>query len=406
MDSLDDMDNLDDIDISGLMRSYNDKDKRSLKERFEMQLKNLQINQTQALVAMQIESRALHALLAGTSSRVDILSLVKLSHFLEISQTEAINQYLDFLKKPDDEQIGILERRKHILKNFNLSELKNEGIIESSTDLDHVESILIKCFDYHSIFDYRKDVLNPAYSSAKISSDNQMLDYWIEFARQVFRKIYNTNPYDRKGLIDCFPTIRWHSMNVEKGLWEIIRVLFKMGITVIYLPKFSKLHIRGATFSVNGKPCIVLTDYKGNYATLWFALLHELHHVLFDWDDILVNSYHISDKTDLYTKVEIEDVANQFAKDYLFSDKKVQDVLPHFNNRLYIKEYAKRSDVHESIVYTMLAFKRNKWGWLKEFLPDINRCLKMVDGISHKMQVSKIAEFYINTIYTKNYEKN
>lgn len=400
------MDDLDDIDISGLMRSYSDNDRRSLKERFEMQLNNLKINQTQALEAMQIESRALHALLAGTSSRVDILSLIKLSHFLEISQTQAINLYLDSLKKTNDEQISTLERRKFILKNFNLSELKNEGIIESSTDLDHVENILIKYFDYNTIFDYRKDVINAAYSSAKISSDDQMLDYWIEFAREVFRKIHNTNPYDRKGLIDYFPTIRWHSMNIEKGLWEIVRALFKMGITIIYLPKFSKLHVRGATFSFNRKPCIVLTDYKGNYATLWFALLHELHHVLFDWDDILVKSYHISDKTDLYTKVEIEDVANQFAKDYLFSDEKVQDVLPHINNRSYIEKYARHNHVHESIIYTMIAYKRNNWGWLKEFLPDINRCLKIVSGISHKMPASKVAEYYINNVYTKNYEQN
>ncbi|MEZ0541357.1 ImmA/IrrE family metallo-endopeptidase [Fibrella sp. Tmos10] len=371
-----------------------------------MQLKKMQINQTQALEAIQIESRALHALLAGTSSRVDILSLIKLAHFLEISQTEAINLYLDSLKKPSDEQISLLERRKYILKNFNLSDLKSEGIIESSSDLDHVEKVLVKYFDYNSIFDYRREVLNPAYSSAKIASNNQMLNYWTEFARQVFKKIYNTNPYDRKALIEYFPTIRWHSMNVEKGLWEIVRVLFRMGITIIYLPKFSKLHIRGATFSVNRKPCIVLTDYKGNYATLWFALLHELHHVLFDWDDILMNSYHISDKTDLYTKVEVEDVANQFAKDYLFSDEKLQDVLPHINNRSYIEKYARLNHVHSSIIYTMIAYKRSNWVWLKDFLPDIGRCLKAVDGVSHKMPASKVAELYINTIYTTDHEKN
>ena len=371
-----------------------------------MKLKVLQINQTQALEAMQIESRALHALLAGTSSRVDILSLLKLSHFLDISQTEAINLYLNSLKKINDEQISLLERRKYILQNFNLSELKNEGIIESTADFDYVENTLVKYFDYNSIFDYRKDVLNPAYSSTKVSSNSQMLEYWTEFSRQVFWKIYNTNPYDRKALIDYFPTIRWHSMNVEKGLWEIIRVLFKMGITIIYLPKFSKLHIRGATFSVNKKPCIVLTDYKGNYATLWFALLHELHHVLFDWDDILINSYHISDVTDLYTKVEVEDVANQFAKDYLFSDEKLEDVLPHINNRSFIESYARLNHVHESIAYTMLAYKKNNWVWLKQFLPDINKCLKTVAGISHKMPASAIAKFYINNIYTTEHEKN
>ncbi|WKN42216.1 ImmA/IrrE family metallo-endopeptidase [Tunicatimonas pelagia] len=399
-------DDLDGIDLSNLLQSYNDDDKRGLKERWEMQLGKLQINQTRALEIMQMESRALHGLLKGTGSRVDIISLKKLSRFLEIPVGEAVNLYLESLKKPHEEQIHTLERRKFIAENFNLKELKNEGVIDDATDLDHVERELVRIFNYDSIFDYRKDVVNPAYSSAKLASDVQVLNYWIEYARKVFRKIQNPIPYDRQALIEYFPTIRWHSMSVEKGIWEVIKVLYRMGITVIYLPKFKKLHIRGATFSVNKKPSIVLSDYKGNYATIWFALLHELHHVLFDWDDILINSYHISDKTDFYTEVEVEDVANQFAKDYLFSDEKVQEVLPHYNNRIFIEEYARLNHVHPSIVYTMIALERDSWGWLQEFLPDINRYLWAVKEINHKMSASEVAKFYNDKIYNLNYEKD
>ncbi|MGE0569388.1 MAG: hypothetical protein AB7O73_15720, partial [Bacteroidia bacterium] len=309
-------DNLNDIDISALMRSYDDNIKQNLKQLFELKLSELNTNQTQALEAMQIESRALNSLLTGGSSRVDILSLVKLARFLEISQTEAVDLYLNSLAIQNEYKINDLEKRKFILKNFNISELKKEEIISDTNDFESIENKIVSIFNYSSIFDYRGEVLNLAYSSAKLHSKNQMCDYWIEFSRQIFRKINNINPYDRESLIKYFPTIRWHSMNVEKGIWEVIRQLYRMGITIIYLPKFKSLHIRGATFAVNKKPCIVLTDYKGFYPTLWFALLHELHHVLFDWDDILVNSYHISDEVDLYTKTEVEDVADKFAKDY------------------------------------------------------------------------------------------
>jgi HTH-type transcriptional regulator / antitoxin HigA len=394
-------DNWNDVDISSILRSYDDKSTQDLKALFEAKLIELKVNQTQALEAMQIESRALKSLLTGGSSRIDILSLVKLSRFLEISQSDAINLYVNSLVNLNDGKITDLEKRNFILKNFNIAQLKKEGVIRSTTDLNSIENDLIKIFNYNSIFDYRREVLSPAYSSSKLHKEHQMCDYWIEYSRQIFLKIHNTNIYDRKALIDYFPIIRWHSMNVEKGIWEVIRVLYRMGITIMYLPKFKTLHIRGATFAVNKKPCIVLTDYKGFYPTLWFALLHELHHVLFEWDDILVNSYHLSDDTDLYTKTEVEEVADKFAKDYLFSDDKMKEVSPHINNPFYIKEFAKQNHVHESIPYAFLAFEKNNWGQVRKFMPDISRCLGVVKDITFKMSVSEVAEFNINNIYNK-----
>ncbi|HTA26662.1 MAG TPA: ImmA/IrrE family metallo-endopeptidase [Bacteroidia bacterium] len=395
-------DDLENIDISALMRSYNDNANRSLKELFELKLDEFKVNQSQALEAMKMESRTLNALLTGSSSKVDILSLVKLSNFLEIPQSESVNLYLDSLKKPNDDKSLDIEKRKFILKNFDLGELKKEGILENTSDFEYIENRLINLFNYDSIFDYRKDILNPAYSSAKLFNENRISEYWVDFSRQIFRKINNTNQYDRKALIDYFPTIRWHSMNEEKGLWEVLKSLYKMGITVIYLPKFKKLHVRGSTFAVNKRPCIVLTDYKGFYPTLWFALLHELHHVLFDWDDILINSVHISDSEgmDIYTQTEIEDVANKFARDYLFSEDKMRELSPHINNLFYVKEYTKRHHVHYSIPYVFLAFENHNWGWVKKFMPDINRCLERVKNITLKMSASEIAKYHVNYIYS------
>jgi Zn-dependent peptidase ImmA (M78 family) len=168
-------------------------------------------------------------------------------------------------------------------------------------------------------------------------------------------------------------------MNVEKGLAEVVRALNKMGITVTYLPRFKSMHVRGATFAVNQKPCIVLTDYRGNYPTLWFTLLHELHHVLFDWDEILVNSFHLSGDTNLYTESEVETEANQFARDYLFSDEKMKQLIPHINDRYFVEEFAKGNHVHWSIPYIFYAFDMNSdeiWRRTKAIVPKADACLK------------------------------
>src|SRR5258705_117269 len=94
-------------------------------------------------------------------------------------------------------------------------------------------------------------------------------DFWLTTAKSLAAKIDNPYHYDRQNLVAFFPQIRWYSTNEEFGLANVIKELFKIGITVIFQPRLSTLHLRGATFSVNNKPVIVLTDYKGFYATLW-----------------------------------------------------------------------------------------------------------------------------------------
>src|SRR5690606_36942062 len=110
------------------------------------------------------------------------------------------------------------------------------------------------------------------------------LEFWYAAALKSIDKTPNPYEYDREGLIEYFPTIRWHCLDVENGLLIVAQKLFKLGITLVIIPKFTQdLHIRGATFAHRGKPCIALTKYTRFYPTLWFTLIHELFHVLYDW---------------------------------------------------------------------------------------------------------------------------
>jgi|WetSurMetagenome_2_1015567.scaffolds.fasta_scaffold09128_7 hypothetical protein len=46
---------------------------------------------------------------------------------------------------------------------------------------------------------------------------------------------------------------------------------------------------------LEGKPCIVITDMNKKYHKLWINLLHELYHVVNDYDILENIHYHISD---------------------------------------------------------------------------------------------------------------
>ena len=125
----------------------------------------------------------------------------------------------------------------------------------------------------------------------------------------------------------------------------------------------------------------MLTDYKGFYPTLWHCLIHELYHVLFDWDEINKDaySYHISDDSEeLLTIDERETQADDFARKYLFSKEKMEEVRPFIYNQRYINEVAKDNNVHPSIIHNYFAFDNNKndrmvWARARRYMPDISR---------------------------------
>lgn len=126
--------------------------------------------------------------------------------------------------------------------------------------------------------------------------------------------------------------------------------MFNIGVTVVFQPSLPKTKIRGVTFYINNKPCIVITDLNKNYATIWFALIHELSHVLFDLDTIENTKFHLSGKPDLF--LIQEDKANEFASEYLLSSEKMRYIEKLIDNQLIVRRFAKEYQIHPCFIYS------------------------------------------------------
>lgn len=333
----------------------------SLRELFDERVSDLKITPTQALEILRLEHRALNGILHGTQKRADYTNLIKLAAFLQIPVERTMQLYVEALEKnfPDELKPSISPSKIQFIKeNFDLAALKKVGFIDSITDYAEIEAKLTSYFGFQSIEEYERPVHDVAFSAGLIEPKSPLLrSMWIRAATKLFSKIANPNPYDREALIEFFPTIRWHSTDVETGMINVMRHLYRLGVTIAYQPSLASLHLRGATFAVHEKPCIALTNYRGFYPTLWFALIHELFHVLFDWDEIVANSYHLSDEVvDRLTVREKEKEADEFARKYLFSRDKSEAVKPHLRDGNYVKRFAEANHVHPSFVYVFNAY--------------------------------------------------
>ena len=382
------MDNDNDFNVDDLLKSVfvpeDNIPQENLNKLFERRIKELKITPTNVLDILKIQYRTLNGILEGTQKTVDFTNFIKIADFLQLSVEQTIILYIKELKnKFPNEEVSSSERVEFIRDNFDLAVLRRAGFINSINDYEEIEKKITSFFGLKSISKYKKPHMDVAFSSGIRKPKNDLSrSFWIQAAIEFFKEINNTNKYDRKALVNYFPQIRWHSTNVELGLINVIRDLYKIGITVAYQSSLPSINLRGATFLVQDKPCILITNLAGFYPTLWFALVHELFHVIFDWQEIKNNKYHLSDdESEQLTVQEKEKEANEFAREYLFSREKTNKIRPHINSPESVREFAEANHVHPSFVYVFNAYdvgKKDRMAWAKakKYNPPLDNLIK------------------------------
>ncbi|WP_310391376.1 ImmA/IrrE family metallo-endopeptidase [Hymenobacter sp.] len=341
---------------------------QTLRELFDYKVQALGVSPTTAARILGVQLRALNGILNGTQKVIDITIISKLASFVQLPREKIVNLYLDGVEKHFPTSTISATKVEFIKSYFDLAALRKAGWIENITDFAHIEKRLTARLGLKSILEYRKPAVDVAFCVGTYEPKNELTRaVWIKAAQACFTEIDNLYPYDRAELVKLFPRLRWFTTNEEHGLAEVIKLLHRVGVTVVLQPSMPGLQLRGATFNHDGKPCVVVTDFVGFYPTLWFALFHELFHVLFDWDDIKLNQYHITDDENKQLSVqEREREANNFAGEYLFSREKVAQIKYHLHDDEYVTRFAADNQVHPSIIYTQCAFAmpKNRSAWI------------------------------------------
>lgn len=389
--------NVDDL-LGNLFRPEPTKQKETLQQLVERRVDELEIAITNICSYLEIEPKTLNNIITGKQKRTDYTNILKIATFLQLPREQVIELYIEALEKNFSLQNEPQnETMKFIKDNFDLVTLRSAGFIKNTRDYAEIEKVIVSYFGLKSITDYQLPKMDVAFSEGFYKPKNFLTrGFWLNAAKTSFESINNPYKFDKEGLVKYFPQIRWHSTSVELGLTNIIKDLFKLGVTVLFQSPFSNLHLRGATFAVNEKPVVVITDYRGFYPTIWFALVHELFHVLFDWQEIQNNKYHLTGSDDDQLAIsEKEKEANDFASRYFLSTEKVEYAKRYLYDAEFIARFAKENDVHESFVYVFAAWNKGKnnnyWSIAKEYNPPLHL---LINPISNSWDNHKsISEF-------------
>lgn len=362
----------------------------SLKELYNERKKTLHLSDRQIKQILGMDpNKTINPILEGTAKHVGFINIIKLAHFLGLSVNDLLKVYIP---KLDVNQIGEIQRSRdagYIVETFDVATLMKMKFFASGSSSKDMADKIIKFFGLKSLYDFSNNDIAPAFSRSKRNSSDLMRNFWIQSAYTQFQNIDNPYPYNRKELVDLIPKIRPYTRDVKNGLIKVLKALYRVGVTIIYQPSLEKIQVRGATMVVNDKPCIVLSNLQKNYPTLWFTLLHELHHVLYDLDDIKSQTYHISNgEGDLF--LMNEERADKFAREYLLNDSRLKFISGYITSNFHVKRFADEWGVHDSIIYAIYCYKTNEWALYNKYIPKMTEALELLN--THPFEKESLIE--------------
>jgi HTH-type transcriptional regulator/antitoxin HigA len=374
-----------------------------LRSAFDRQVAERNLNQYQVEQYLDVQYRSLLGLLNGTAQRVDYALIIKLRKFLRLSSDEMEKLFLaQNVEAKKDDKLG--DRVAFLTANFDIETLHSIKFLNKKDGVEQIENRIKSFFNLQTIEDYKASPIAVCFSKSKRTARDSSREFWVQAAHHHISLLGNPYDYSRKELLSLIPKIRVCTTNVEKGLLTVLQALFRVGVTVIYQPQVPGVQVRGATFSVNGKPAIVLTDFRKSYATLWFALIHELHHVLYDWEDIQKGVFHLTGEPDIF--LLNEDKANDFAREFLFSKERSNYMRPFLNDVFTVKKYAQQNQVHPSIIWSFAMYDlasagdKKAWARYKYDEPDVALALSAFNAFSWENAAVENARIYREEVFS------
>jgi HTH-type transcriptional regulator / antitoxin HigA len=206
-------------------------------------------------------------------------------------------------------------------------------------------------------------------------------------------------------LKDIITKIKPYCQDVEDGLTTVCKALYNVGVTVIIQNHLTLTQVRGGTFIVNKKPCIVITDLNKRFTTIWETLLHELYHVLYDLETIKSSGYHLTGEPDLFL---IEDKAEDFSREYFCGYDDYLYIKPHIHNDFIVERFAKDKEIHKSFVYSSFRQfehrlnSKNYYAAFQDYFPDFSKAVRSLSPMTWKENSIEAVSRTLKTIFEIN----
>lgn len=170
------------------------------------------------------------------------------------------------------------------LREFNLSELRQRGVVRSAGDDADVVDDLLRFFGISSPKSWER-VWQPSLTrfrrSPSFEPELAATTVWLRIGQRKAATL-QTDRYDAEALVELLPRLRRLTLlQPADGLQQLSELSALAGVAVVYAAEVSGCRASGATWWANPHKAVVLLSNRGKREDrLWFSLFHELGHLL------------------------------------------------------------------------------------------------------------------------------
>ena len=326
----------------------------SLREMLAKFIQENEIIESSIADEIGIHKETLSKFLEG-KAELKFMQAIRLMKLLDLTESQLVSAYCKDINIDEASSLDKFEKLSYIMQNFDVPTLKKIGIIKSRAKIDEYEQCICDFFGFSSIYEYDDTSLMPTLfskSKKKILQEKEakMTTFWLKCAISSFSKIDNPNDYDKDLLFKLLKRASEFTQDEVNGYKRFVLVLFQLGITVLTQSYVSGTKSFGVTMILNGKPCIIITDMNKQYHKLWINLLHELYHVINDFEMLESMDYHLSNSETPELLLN-ENRADQFALDVLVNPSVQSKLRKIISFPFKVHLLAKELNISPSIIY-------------------------------------------------------
>ena len=293
--------------------------------------------------------------LAGETD-LKFMQALRIMKVLGLSIEEFISAYTkDFDNEEESTTSAKLDHIAYVTKNFDVPTLKKVGIIYPRAKMEDYAKCICNFFGFKSIYEYDDASLLPTLfskSKRKVMEEKEakMTAFWLKCAISSFNRIDNPNEFNPNLLTQLMKRSAEFTKDTRYGYYRFILVLYQIGVTVLTQQYTTGTKAYGGTLILNDKPCIIVTDMGKQYHKLWISLMHELYHVIYDFEILKSMEYHFStpEQPDLLVN---EEKADQFALNILVHPEIQKNLGKIIEFPFKVKALANELGISEHIIY-------------------------------------------------------
>lgn len=246
-----------------------------------------------------------------------------------------------------------------IYEYMPINEMVKKGWLPKTKKAEDLELQVKRFWGIDSVdFGFMQDTSNLKIACKKSETmqnfDFYALKCWKQKASLIARSILACN-YNRNKLEELYNSISQYTTDEENGVERFLRSLSECGVKFFVLSHLQHTYLDGAAFMDNENPVIVYTGRYKRLDNFWFALAHEIAHVLLHLKDDLCFM-----DDDSHQNNELEAEANALAQKQLKHDEIAEYFFNHtgYMTQSLLNKAAATLGVNRSIILGSLAHDR------------------------------------------------